>query len=89
MRRPNYGVILGLDTALKRKGRCRSFGLGNGRSMTASYTWNWRNGWVEDDNQGDLSLTKTRVSLKSIMKTWEEDDQGFLVECRGGRGDNS
>ncbi|KAL0539304.1 hypothetical protein IC582_023509 [Cucumis melo] len=32
--------------------------------------------------RGDPSLTKKGVSLKSMMKTWEGDDQGFLVECR-------
>ncbi|KAA0059567.1 Ty3/gypsy retrotransposon protein [Cucumis melo var. makuwa] len=32
--------------------------------------------------KGDPSLTKTRVSLKNLMKSWGADDQGFLVECR-------
>ena len=32
--------------------------------------------------RGDPSLTKARVSLKSLMKSWGEEDQGFLVECR-------
>ncbi|KAL0541102.1 hypothetical protein IC582_021135 [Cucumis melo] len=32
--------------------------------------------------RGDPSLTKTRVSLKNMMRTWDESDQGFLVECR-------
>ena len=32
--------------------------------------------------RGDPSLTKARVSLKTLMKSWGEDDQGFLVECR-------
>ena len=36
----------------------------------------------EDLIQGDSSLTKVRVSLKNMMKTWRENDQGFLVECR-------
>ncbi|TYK03666.1 general transcription factor 3C polypeptide 3 isoform X1 [Cucumis melo var. makuwa] len=31
---------------------------------------------------GDPSLTKKGVSLKSMMKTWEGEDPGFLVECR-------
>lgn len=30
----------------------------------------------------DPSLTKTKVSLKTLMRSWEEVDQGFLVECR-------
>lgn len=28
------------------------------------------------------SLTKTRVSLKSMIKAWTKSDQGFLIECR-------
>ncbi|KAA0045136.1 ty3-gypsy retroelement transposase [Cucumis melo var. makuwa] len=33
-------------------------------------------------NSWDPSLTKKGVSLKSMMKSWEGEDQGFLVECR-------
>ncbi|KAL0539948.1 hypothetical protein IC582_024170 [Cucumis melo] len=36
--------------------------------------------------RGDSSLTKTRVSLKSIMKSWKADDQSFLVECKAMEG---
>ncbi|KAA0051401.1 Ty3/gypsy retrotransposon protein [Cucumis melo var. makuwa] len=32
--------------------------------------------------KGDPSLTKTQVSLKGMMKNWDTDDQGYLVECR-------
>ncbi|KAL0551289.1 hypothetical protein IC582_010375 [Cucumis melo] len=32
--------------------------------------------------RGDPSLTKVRVSLKHMMKTGTEYDQGFLIECR-------
>lgn len=36
------------------------------------------------DNQvmlrGDPSLTKAEVSLKVMTKTWEAEDQGFLIE---------
>ena len=31
--------------------------------------------------KGDPSLTKSRASLKKMMKTWDNSDQGFLVEC--------
>lgn len=31
--------------------------------------------------KGDPSLTKTRVSWKTMMKTWGVEDQGYLVEC--------
>ncbi|KAL4037585.1 hypothetical protein IC575_001182 [Cucumis melo] len=32
--------------------------------------------------KGDPSLTKARISLKNMMKNWEERDSGFLIECR-------
>ena len=32
--------------------------------------------------RGDPSLTKARVSLKNLVKTWGEEDQGYLVEYR-------
>ncbi|TYK05420.1 Ty3/gypsy retrotransposon protein [Cucumis melo var. makuwa] len=32
--------------------------------------------------KGDPSLTKARISLKNMMKNWEEKDSGFLIECR-------
>ena len=32
--------------------------------------------------KGDPSLTRSRVSLKNLMKTWEEHDHGFLIDCR-------
>ena len=32
--------------------------------------------------KGDLSLTKTRLGLKILMKAWTDFDQGYLVECR-------
>lgn len=31
--------------------------------------------------KGHPSLTKTKVSLKNLMKSWENCDHGFLVEC--------
>ena len=30
----------------------------------------------------DPSLTKERVSLKSMIKSWGEQDEGYLIECR-------
>ena len=36
--------------------------------------------------KGDSSLTKARVGLKNMMKSWEESDQGFLVEFRSMEG---
>ncbi|KAL4027645.1 hypothetical protein IC575_010820 [Cucumis melo] len=32
--------------------------------------------------KGDPSLTKTQISLKGMIKNWDTDDQGYLVECR-------
>ena len=32
--------------------------------------------------KGDSSLTKSRVSLKNLLKTWEEHDHRFLIECK-------
>ena len=36
--------------------------------------------------RGDPSLTKTMVSLKSLMKTWNSEDHKYLVECRAMEG---
>ena len=32
--------------------------------------------------KGDPSLTKSRVSLRNLLKMWEEHDHGYLIECR-------
>ncbi|KAA0039461.1 Ty3/gypsy retrotransposon protein [Cucumis melo var. makuwa] len=32
--------------------------------------------------KGDPSLTRARISLKYMMKNWEEKDSKFLIECR-------
>lgn len=32
--------------------------------------------------KGDPSLTKSRVSLRRMLKTWEVNDQGYLIECQ-------
>ncbi|KAL4025181.1 hypothetical protein IC575_013559 [Cucumis melo] len=32
--------------------------------------------------KGDPSLTKTRISLKKLIKNWEDKDTGYLIECR-------
>ncbi|KAA0047329.1 myosin-11 isoform X1 [Cucumis melo var. makuwa] len=32
--------------------------------------------------KGDPSLTKARISLKSMFKTWLDQDEGYLIECR-------
>ncbi|KAL0541242.1 hypothetical protein IC582_021284 [Cucumis melo] len=47
----------------------------------------WRNltlTFYDNDKsiKGDPSLTKSRVSLKNLIKVWEEHDHGYLIECR-------
>ena len=32
--------------------------------------------------KGDPSLTRMEISLKMLVKTWQSDDQGFLVDFR-------
>ncbi|KAL0552391.1 hypothetical protein IC582_011500 [Cucumis melo] len=32
--------------------------------------------------KGDPSLTKARVSLNNLVKSWKEQDHGYLIECR-------
>ena len=32
--------------------------------------------------KGEPSLTKARVSLKNMIKSWDESDREFLVKCR-------
>lgn len=32
--------------------------------------------------RGDSSLTKTRVCLKSMIKSWKNSYRGFLIEYR-------
>ncbi|KAA0039183.1 ty3-gypsy retrotransposon protein [Cucumis melo var. makuwa] len=39
--------------------------------------------------KGDPSLTKARVSPKNMMKSWEESDQGFLIEFRSMEGEST
>ncbi|KAA0057268.1 Ty3/gypsy retrotransposon protein [Cucumis melo var. makuwa] len=110
---PNYGVILGSDTAIKGKGVCGEVELWLGEcKVTDSFLplelggvdailgmqWlhslgttevDWQNlilTFYEQGNKvvikGDPSLTKTQVSLKGMMKNWDTEDQGYLVECR-------
>ncbi|KAL4027583.1 hypothetical protein IC575_010753 [Cucumis melo] len=110
---PNYGVILGSDTAIKGKGVCGEVELWLGEcKVTDSFLplelggvdailgmqWlhslgttevDWKNlilTFYEQGNKvvikGDPSLTKTQVSLKGMMKNWNTEDQGYLVECR-------
>ena len=48
------------------------------RKLTLSFIQNEKKVVI----RGDPSLTKTRVSLKHMMKTWTPSDLGFLIECR-------
>ncbi|TYK06622.1 ty3-gypsy retroelement transposase [Cucumis melo var. makuwa] len=38
--------------------------------------------------KGDPSLNKASVSLKNMIKSWEDSNQGFLVECRSMEGND-
>ncbi|KAA0045922.1 transposon Tf2-1 polyprotein isoform X1 [Cucumis melo var. makuwa] len=84
----HYGVILRSGTAVKggRSG-CHPWKqwlhtLGvtevGWRELTLTFVQNEKKVVI----RGDPSLTKTKVSLKHIMKTWTPSDQGFLIECR-------
>lgn len=45
-------------------------------SMTMMFT----KGDHKVTSKGNPSLTKAEVSLKMLTKTWEQNDQGFLIE---------
>ncbi|TYK04289.1 ty3-gypsy retroelement transposase [Cucumis melo var. makuwa] len=109
----NYGLILGLGTAVKGRGVCKNGELKigdwrvtdnflplelGGVDVILGMHWLHSLGVTEVDwkkltmilyrggqkviLRGDPSLTKARVSLKSMMKSWSSSDLGFLVECR-------
>ncbi|KAA0032165.1 transposon Tf2-1 polyprotein isoform X1 [Cucumis melo var. makuwa] len=85
----HYGVILGSGTAVQELG---------GVDVVLGMQWlhslgvtvvDWKNLTLTFSNEGkqiaikgDPSLTKTRISLKSMFKTWLDQDEGFLIECR-------
>ena len=48
------------------------------RNLTLTFHDNERQVCIK----GDPSLTKSRVSLKNLIKTWEEHDHEYLIECR-------
>ncbi|KAA0062661.1 Transposon Ty3-I Gag-Pol polyprotein [Cucumis melo var. makuwa] len=48
------------------------------KNLTFSFTCNGKSVCIK----GDPSLTKTRISLKSMLKTWDDQDEGYLIECR-------
>ncbi|KAA0054137.1 Ty3/gypsy retrotransposon protein [Cucumis melo var. makuwa] len=48
------------------------------KNLTFSFTCNGEGVCIK----GDPSLTKTRISLKSMFKTWSNQDGGYLIECR-------
>ncbi|TYJ97717.1 histone-lysine N-methyltransferase ASHR1 isoform X3 [Cucumis melo var. makuwa] len=48
------------------------------KNLTLTFTGNGQ----QISIKGDPSLTKTRISLKSMFKSWEDQDEGFLIECR-------
>ncbi|KAL0550402.1 hypothetical protein IC582_014912 [Cucumis melo] len=48
------------------------------KNLTLSFSSNGKQVCIK----GDPSLTKARVSLKSMIKSWGEQDEGFFIECR-------
>ncbi|KAA0037565.1 ty3-gypsy retroelement transposase [Cucumis melo var. makuwa] len=89
---PNYGVILGSRTAVKGKGVCNEVEVWVGEWKVNDSFLPLELGGVDIilgmkiTIRGDPSLTKTGASLKNLMKSWETDDQGFLVDCRAMEG---
>ncbi|TYK13668.1 transposon Tf2-1 polyprotein isoform X1 [Cucumis melo var. makuwa] len=84
----HYGVILRSGTAVKggRSG-CHPWKQWlHTLGVTEVGWWELTLTFVQNEKKvvirGDPSLTKTKVSLKHIMKTWTPSDQGFLIECR-------
>ncbi|KAA0041877.1 ty3-gypsy retrotransposon protein [Cucumis melo var. makuwa] len=89
----HYVVILGSGTAIQRKGVYEG-----GVDVVLGMQWlhslgiivvDWKNlmlTFIAEGKQvsikGDPSLTKARISLKSMIKTWGEQDEDYLVECR-------
>ena len=48
------------------------------KNLTFTFTGNGKQICIK----GDSSLTKTRISLKSMFRTWGDQDEGYLIECR-------
>ncbi|KAL0536628.1 hypothetical protein IC582_025586 [Cucumis melo] len=94
----HYGVILGSGTAIQGKGEeFLPLELG-GVDVVLGMQWlhslgvtvvDWKNLTLTFSAEGkqicvkrDPSLTKARISLKSMFKTWVDQDEGFFIECR-------
>ncbi|KAA0066183.1 Ty3/gypsy retrotransposon protein [Cucumis melo var. makuwa] len=84
----HYGVILGSGTAIQGKGVCEDVEI-------QLMNWSVKEEFLPLELggvdvilgkqicvKGDPSLTKARISLKSMFKTWVDQDEGFLIECR-------
>ncbi|KAL4022425.1 hypothetical protein IC575_016157 [Cucumis melo] len=48
------------------------------KNLTFTFIYNGKSICIK----GDPSLTKTRISLKRMFKTWSDQDEGYLIECR-------
>ncbi|KAA0037013.1 peroxidase 64 [Cucumis melo var. makuwa] len=81
----HYGVILGSGTTVQGKGICENVEIQLTNWKVKEEFLPLELGGVDvvlDINKGRPSLTKSRISLKSMIKTWVEQDEGFLIECR-------
>ncbi|TYK21389.1 ty3-gypsy retroelement transposase [Cucumis melo var. makuwa] len=79
---PHYGVILGFGKAVQGKRVCEGIEIQLDEWTVKDEFLPLEIGGRKVSIKGDPNLTKSRVSLKNMMKTWGEDDQGFLIECR-------
>ncbi|TYK19856.1 ty3-gypsy retrotransposon protein [Cucumis melo var. makuwa] len=71
----HYGVILGSRATVQGKGICEKLEV-------QLNSWKIVEDFLPLELGGDPSLTKARISLKNMMKNWEDKDTGFLIECR-------
>ncbi|KAA0035476.1 peroxidase 64 [Cucumis melo var. makuwa] len=77
----HYGVILGFGVdAILGMQWLHSLGVTivDWKNLTFTFTYNGKSMCIK----GDPSLTKTQISLKSMFKTWSDQDEGYLIECR-------
>ncbi|KAL4021245.1 hypothetical protein IC575_020039 [Cucumis melo] len=73
----HHGVILRSGTAIQGKGVCENVEI-----QLKNWNLKFCNNGKQISIKGDPSLTKARISLKSMFKTWGDQYEGFIIECR-------